>query len=171
MRVAHWLVLALVLGGCAKLSRSRPEVPNYPDGPDGLRALFGDVLEAARKDDRERAHDIFATTIMSDAELEQLFGPRAQALAPRYHQLMGSMVNRGAVELVGQIYEHKYDTIDVEPDEHDVLVKAALKVPVTLYSVRVRSKDDTRGLRYDFFFYWNGHWRTGNQLGKFLGQN
>ena len=34
--------------------------------------------------------------------------------------------------------------------------------------MRVRKKSDTLGLRYDFFVYLDGRWRTGNQLGKLI---
>jgi hypothetical protein len=34
--------------------------------------------------------------------------------------------------------------------------------------VRVKRKSEAKGLRYDFFVYQNGFWRTGNLLGKFL---
>jgi len=182
MRIA-WLLL--LLAGCAKLlgysdggTRSKQPIPQYADGPDGLKALFTDVLEAAQKDDRERVHDLLATLVMSDEELMQLFGPRAHELAPRYHKLMETLVNRGGVELVAQVYERKYDAVDVLPIETsgpivnatpaDRAVAAALVSPVPLYSVRIKKTGDTRGLRYDFFFYKNGKWKTGNQLGQFL---
>jgi hypothetical protein len=166
IRPLLWLVLVMFVA-CV-VSRDHAALPAYPEGSTGLRAMFVDVLEAAKRDDRERVHDLFAAALMTDAELRQLFGARAEALLPRYHQLMGTLINRGAVELVAQIYDRRYDTVDVEPDEHDGNVRALLTMPLTLYSVRLRKATDTRGLRYDFFFYLNGHWRTGNQIAKFI---
>jgi hypothetical protein len=164
------LALVLVVGaGCSRRS-SGPQfvAPHYPDGADGLKQLWGDILEAARKDEREHVHDLMATTILSDDELRRLLGPRADALLPRYHQLMASMVNRGAVELVGQVYEHKYDTVEAFADESDAAVTVALVEPHPLWSVRVRKAAESRGLRYDCFLYLDGKWRTGNQIGKFI---
>jgi hypothetical protein len=164
------LLLALLLvAGCSRHSSGRSFVPRaYPDGADGLKQLWSDILTAAKNDERERVHDLMATTFMSDPELRRLLGAKAEPLLSRYHQLMGTLVNRGAVELVAQVYEHKYDTIDVITDENDAGVTAALAEPHPLWSVRVRKATETRGLRYDCFLYLDGKWRTGNQLGKFI---
>jgi hypothetical protein len=173
---------ALLLAGCAKLmgygddKRAPAPLKHYPDGADGLQALFGDVLEAARKDDRDHVHDLLASTFATDDDLRALLGARGSALAPRYHLLMETLVNRGAVELVAQVYERKLDTVEVmaiEPAAPDAgagdrSVARALVTPTPIYSVRIKKAGDTRGLRYDFFFYRNGKWLTGNQLGKFI---
>ena len=50
----------------------------------------------------------------------------------------------------------------------DQAIKSALVQPVPFYTVRVKRKSEAKGLRYDFFVYQNGFWRTGNLLGKFL---
>jgi hypothetical protein len=178
------LLCLLLLAGCSKLmgyadgGRARDPIPQYADGPDGLKALFSDVLDAAKKDDRERVHDLLASLVMSDDELAQLFGPRAALLAPRYHKLMETLVHRGAIELVAQLYERKYDSVEVLPIEMtgpivnatpaDRAIGRALVAPLPIYAVRLKKAGESRGLRYDFFFYKNGHWRSGNQIGQYL---
>src|SRR3954470_19563373 len=99
--------LLILLVGCAKLMgysdggvRAKDPIPHYSDGAGGLKAMFADVLEAARKDDRERVHDLLASLIMGDDEVVALFGARGRQLLPRYQMLMQTLVNRGAVELV-----------------------------------------------------------------------
>jgi hypothetical protein len=173
---AMTLVMALALGGCPRPSGGGA-VPSYPDGAAGLEALFSDVLEAARRDDRGRVHDLFASTLMNQSDLEALFGAeRARELGPHYQALMGTLINRGAVELVAQIYERKYDAVEVlkvvsasgRLSPADAAVLAALKLPLAVYSVRLKRHTEDRGLRYDFFFYRRGRWLTGNQLGRFL---
>lgn len=169
---------ALCLGSCAKLmgyaDGGQPApIRAYPDGSEGLKALFQDVLEAAKRDERERVHDLLATLIMSPADFEALFGAERSQLYPKYQAMMGTLANRGAVELVAQIYERKLDTIEVisvrqAEDAPSRAVEAALKSPVAFYSVRVRRQADTKGLRYDLFFYRGGKWLTGNLLGKLL---
>ena len=42
-------------------------------------------------------------------------------------------------------------------------------MPTPIYTVRIKKKTEASGLRYDFFVYRNGFWRSGNQLGKYLG--
>ena len=171
VRVARAVTLATIvlLAGCSRHSSGSFFVaPQYPDGPAGLKQLWTDILEAAKGDERERVHDLMATTFMTDAELTRLFGDKTPALVPRYHQLMGTLVNRGAVELVANVFDRKYDAIDVVTDENDAPLVAALVEPHPLYSVRVRKATEPRGLRYDGFFYLDGKWRTANQLGKFL---
>ncbi|HZS36063.1 MAG TPA: hypothetical protein VFF06_04520 [Polyangia bacterium] len=177
------LLVAAAAPGCSRLmgysDAGKPApIRDYPDGADGLKALFTDVLDAAKKDDRDRVHDLLASTIMTDDDLTAVLGAPGTQLQPRYHALMATLANRGAVELVAQIYERKYDTVDVlaiDPKAKDArpedrAVAAALTAPMPIYSVRLRRATDDKGLRYDFFFYRRGKWLTGNQLGKFLGQ-
>jgi hypothetical protein len=159
----------VLLAGCARHSSGSSFVaPQYPDGAAGLKQLWSDILEAAQHDERERVHDLMATTFMSDADLTRLFGPAAQPLEPRYHQLMGTLVNRGAVEFVANVFDRRYDAIDVIADENDGALQAALVEPHPLWSVRVHKASETRGLRYDAYLYLDGKWRTANQLGKFV---
>lgn len=168
-RVAVVLVaIALALAGCSR-RRSHAELvqPHYSDGADGLKAMWSDILDAAKKDDRERVHDLLATTLLTDGEMRRLLGAKADALLPRYHQIMGTLINRGAIELAGNVYEHKYDAVDAFPAEDDKLA-AALVEPHALYGARVRKATEQRGLRYDGFLYLDGRWKTLNQLGKFI---
>ena len=168
-RIAVLATLVWVAGCARHSSGSFFVAPQYPDGPAGLTQLWTDILDAAKGDERERVHDLMATTFMSDAELTRLFGDKTPPLVPRYHQLMGTLVNRGAVELVANVFDRKYDAIDVISDENDAPLTAALVEPHPLYSVRVHKASEPRGLRYDAFFYLDGKWRTANQLGKFVG--
>lgn len=181
MRFLLIALVALSTGGCKRLlgfsdAGEAAPIKHYADGPDGLREYWGDVLEAAKKDEREHVHDLLATLILTDAELSELFGAQAAALTPRYHTLMGTLVNRGSVEFVAQVYERKLDTVEViaiDPSAPDAGAEdkalAPLKLPIKWYSVRIRRATDQKGLRYDFFFYKNGRWVTGNQLGKYVG--
>jgi hypothetical protein len=175
--MARALLLAVLLAsGCSRImgtsdaGRAAEPIRQYPDGADGLKALFSDVLDAARKDDRQRVHDLLASLIMTDEDLRALFGAQGAELKGRYVKLMETLVNRGAVELVAQVYERKLDTVEVLPMEGEVaqaIARAAVQ-PLKLYSVRIRRAADDKGLRYDFFLYRDGKWRTGNLLGKYL---
>jgi hypothetical protein len=151
-------VVMTLLVGCKQHSGPRIYVqPHYAPDANGLRALWADILDAAKKDDRDRVHDLMATTLLSDAEMKRLFGAKADALLPRYHMLMGNLINRGSVELVANVYEHKYDAVDAFAAD-DPTVAAA----------RVRKSNEDRGLRYDGYFVLDGTWKTVNQLGKFI---
>lgn len=172
----------LPLAGC----KPRPVEPlvkpgTYQNSPEELKRLWGDILYACQKDERGRVHDLMASLIMTQPELEGLIGKeQGKTLAARYLAMMGSLVNAGAVELVAHVYEKKYDDIavnriddlpDAEKADTDRNVALALEkagaVP-PFYTVRVKRKTEKRGLRYDFFVYLNGYWRSGNLLGKFL---
>jgi hypothetical protein len=149
----------------------------YGASADELKALWEDILEAAQKDDRGRVHDLLAPLVMSEAELRTLLGDETgRRLWPRYRTMTETLVNRGAVELVAQVYDRKLDDVQViaiDPktaSSEDRAILDAVKEPIQLYSVRVKKKADDRGLRYDFFFYRDGKWRTGNQLGKILAE-
>ena len=118
--------------------------PHYADGADGpARASGADVLDAAKKDDRDRVHDLMATTLLSDAEHDAACSaPRPTPLLPRYHMLMGNLINRGAVELVANVYEHKYDAVDAFAAD-DPTVAAALVEPHALFA-GARAQDERR---------------------------
>ncbi len=162
------LATVALVAGCKQRSGPRIYVqPHYAAGADGLRALWSDILDAAKKDDRDRVHDLMATTLLSDVEMKRLLGPKADALLPRYHMLMGTLINRGSVELVANVYEHKYDTVDAFAAD-DAAIAAALVEPHPLFAARVRKSTEDRGLRYDGYFVLDGTWKTFNLLGKFI---
>jgi hypothetical protein len=190
------LALPLVgLSGCSRIMGTKHEaqpVPSYPDGAAGLQQLFTDVLKAGQDDDRDRVHELFQSLKMTRPELDRLFGARASELASPYEQMMSSLMNRGAVELVALIYEKKYDEVEVRPLPLEVPLagggtlgpgervygpmpradEAALARNLVerppLYTVGLRKRGAIGGSRYNFFFYIDGHWRTGNELGKLL---
>jgi hypothetical protein len=184
-----FLLLLLLLPPLLPLSGCRPQksveplvkAGAYQSSPEELRRLWSDVLIACQRDERQRVHDLMASFVMTRPELETLLGPaQAQALWPRYLAMLGSLANAGAVELVAHVYEKKYDDIAVnrvddlpaaeQVDSDRNVAQALAKAGATrpFYTVRVKRKTETRGLRYDFFVYINGYWRSGNLIGKFL---
>ena len=180
-RTAVWTAAFVGFAGAMSAGCKRPEGPlikagMYGDTPEELQRLWVDILTACQTDDRSQVHDLLASLIMTPAELTSLIGPaKAAELGSRYKAMMASLCNAGAVELVGAVYEKKYDDVVVSrtappgltPTDQEVL--KALVVPTPLYTVRVKKKTEASGLRYDFFVYRNGFWRSGNQLGKYLG--
>jgi hypothetical protein len=48
------------------------------------------------------------------------------------------------------------------------VMKRALLTPTPFYRVRVVRKGHPYAIRYDFFVYQHGFWRTGRELGKYL---
>lgn len=175
------LATSLLSGSaCKKPGPPEPLIKpgQFPGTPEGLTALWTEILNACLKDDRQRVHDLMVPFIMTPAELTTLLGAeRAQAMGPRYEAMLGSLVNMGAIELVAHVYEKKYDDIAVtridtlpaaELSDPDRNVLGALVTKVPMYTVRVKKKTEAKGLRYDFFVYLNGMWRTGNLLGKYL---
>jgi hypothetical protein len=162
------LVALVLLAGCKHHSSQHDFVqPHYADGTAGLHAMWSDILGAAREDDRERVHDLLATTLLSDADMRRLFGAKADPLLPRYHQLMGTLINRGAIELVANVYEHKYDTVDAFANDDPTLATAMVE-PHPLFAARVRKGAEVKGLKYEGFFFLDGKWKSLNQLGKFI---
>lgn len=173
------LVVLVPLSGCQQ-RRSTPARTDfslaagaYADGPEGLQRLWSDILAACQKDQRERVHDLMASLALTQEELAGLIGAeRGAALWPRYQSLIGPTVNQGAVELVAMVYEKKFNEVVILPADaqRDAAVLAALTRPTPVYTVRIRKKGEPSGLRYDFFVYLGGRWRTGGQLGQYLGK-
>ena len=176
-------VSALFVGGCGKLlGPKEATVRAYPDGPAGLEEMWKDVLASSQRDDREQVHAIFQSLKMPRKDLDMLFGPRAADLAVAYDDMMASVIHKGAVDIVAVIYEKKYDRVQVFPMQfpdatvgeargvhaEDIALARNLVAHPPLYSVRLKKGDDALGTRYDFFFYSDGHWRTGNQIGKII---
>ena len=177
------VVLAVVLGSGLGCRSSAPASgPGEPPPPprvyaptgEGLRELWLDILTAAQKDQRERVRDLMASMVMTEGDLVALFGrEKAQYLAPRYAPLMKKVVEQGALELVAQIYERKYDDVetfkmDGKANAVDRATVGALPAGVQVFGVRLKRKEDKLGLRYDFFVYRRERWLTGNQIGKYL---
>lgn len=172
-------IAASALPGC---KRPPPEplvkAGMYQGTPEELDRLWHDILAACKADDRGRVHELMRSFLMTQPELATLLGPtQGAALWARYQQMMGSLVNAGAVELVAHVFEKKYDDIAVtrvdqlpsaEQADTDRAVLAAMSSKLPMYTVRVKRKTEAKGLRYDFFVYLNGYWRSGNLLGKFL---
>lgn len=188
---------ALLSGpGCRQPGGAPVRAGTYGGSPEELHRLGSDLLAACQRDDRDRVHELLASLIMTQAELAGLIGaPKASELWPRYQAMMGSLCNAGAVELVAHVYEKKYDDVSVtridapapastpaptpapadppvnppaELTDTDRAVLKALLHPMPIYTLRIKKKTEAKGLRYDFFVYLNGSWRSGNLLGKFL---
>lgn len=150
----------------------------YGNTPEELDRLWHDILAACKADDRVRVHELMRSFIMTQPELTSLLGPtQGAALWARYQAMLGSLANAGAVELVAHVFEKKYDDIAVtridqlppaEQTDTDRAVLVAMSSKLPMYTVRVKRKTEAKGLRYDFFVYLNGYWRSGNLLGKFL---
>jgi hypothetical protein len=177
------LAALVVAAGCrgtdpgegARAAGEAVHARTYDDGAAGLRALWSDILTAAQRDERETVHERMNALRMSDDDLVALFGEqRGRWLAPRYAPMFSRLANIGAMELVAQIADQKYDDVEVfqvaegSASPSDKAVLAALRAKVAVYGVRVKKKQEKLGLRYDFFVYRNGRWVTGNQLGKVL---
>src|SRR5689334_9630290 len=115
-RMRRLLVAAVLLAaGCPSQPQGTGRMPppldkSYPDGADGLKQLWSDIVTAAIKDDRERVHVLMASLTMSDDDINWLFGDElARKLQPRYLPMIATLVNIGAMELVAQISDRKYD--------------------------------------------------------------
>lgn len=169
--------------GCSKRrgpsAGGAPDIPSYPDGAEGLGRLWQDILTACQKDERQRVHDLMASMAMTEEELGSVIGKEgAKVLWPRYQQLIGAMVNVGAMELTAEVLDKKYDTaIVLELDRlpanelraNDNKTRQAVRKDLRLYAVRIRKKGaGPDGLRYNFFVYLDGKWKTGNQLAQHL---
>jgi hypothetical protein len=176
MRPLHaFAAAALLLTGCPEKPKGDGRMPppldtTYADGAVGLQTLWNDILKAAQRDERERVHTLMASLIMSDDDLVAVFGDeKGRWLQPRYLPMISNLVNIGSMELVAQIHDRKYDEIEVfaiddKGTDADKALLKALKTPQPVYSLRVKRKGESRGLRYDGFLYRNGHWVTVNQL-------
>ena len=147
----------------------------YAADAGGLLALWKEIVIAAQRDDREKVHDLMASMIMTENDLIALFGDeKGRWLKPRYDHMIGRVANIGALELVAQVAEKKYDDVEVfvmdavGDNPMDKAVLAALKVRPTMYSVRVKKKAEKLGMRYDFFIHRDGRWMMGNQIGGYL---
>jgi hypothetical protein len=172
------LVLLSLLGCSSRHEGPLVHPGSYKENPEELRRLWLEILTACQKDDRNRLHELMASFVMTEAELSTLFGEAvAHRLWPRYQALLLPMVNIGATELVAHVYEYKYDDIavsrvDTAPEsdqsESDRNILRQLLGPRPVYAVRVKRAKDKSGLRYDFFVYINGYWRSGGLLGKYL---
>lgn len=178
MRPAALALLALLpLGACKSQPPANTRVPpplddKYPGDAAGLKRLWGEILVAAQKDDRERVHTLMASFILGPEELVTLFGEeQGRRLEPRYAPMIAHVANIGAMELVAQVLERKYDDVEVFPvdgtaRDQDRALLAALKTKLPVYGARVKRKEQALGLRYDHFMFLGGRWGSTNQLAE-----
>lgn len=174
------LSISLSMTGCPRMPGDVPVVRagDYGDSPAELERLWRALLAASQRDDRQAVHALLSSMVLTREELAELIGPaRAERMWPRYQALSKQLVGPTGVELCGYVYERKYDDITVsrvdtlppaELSEEDAAMLRSLKSPVPIYAVRVKRKQESRGLHYGFFVYRNGRWRTGYLLGKYL---
>lgn len=167
------------MGGCLKLLAEKPMEPgSYGASEKELLRLWQDVLEAAKRDDRDKLTEMMSSMRMSQEELAMLIGDdKARRYWPRYELLARPLGAPGAAELVGSIYEHHYDDVEVtrvdnlqsdKQSESEQGIAKALLQPTQFYRVRVVKKGTPYAIRYDFFVYLHGYWKTGRELGKFV---
>lgn len=169
-----------LLSGCPRLPGDVPVVKpgDYGDSPAELERLWRALLTASQRDERMVVQALLSSMVLTKEELSELIGPdRAERMGPRYQALSKQLVGPAGVELCGYVYERKYDDVTVsrvdtlppaQLSEEDAATLRALKSPVPVYEVRVKRKQESRGLHYGFFVYRNGRWRTGYLLGKYL---
>jgi hypothetical protein len=174
------LSISLSMTGCPRMPGDIPVVKpgDYGDSPAELERLWRALLAASQRDDRQAVHALLSSMVLTREELAELIGPaRAERMWARYQALGKQLVGPTGVELCGYVYERTYDDITVsrvdtlppaELSEEDAAMMRSLKGPVPIYAVRVKRKQESRGLHYGFFVYRNGHWRTGYLLGKYL---
>jgi len=165
--------------GCSKLLLEKPLEPGtYGSSEPELKRLWSDLLTAATRDERQRVIEMMTSMRMSQEELATLIGEdKARRFWPRYDLLTKPLSGPMPAELVASIYEHHYDDVEVTrvdtlPTESmsdaERVMKRALLTPTPFYRVRVVRKGHPYAIRYDFFVYQHGFWRTGRELGKYL---
>lgn len=174
------LALSPLLTGCPRMPGDVPVVKpgDYGDSPAELERLWRALLAASQRDERQVVAALLSSMVLTKDELAGLIGPaRAERMGARYQALSKQLVGPAGVELCGYVYERKYDDVTVsrvdtlppaELSEEDAAMLRALISPVPVYAVRVKRKQESRGLHYGFFVYRNGRWRTGYLLGKYL---
>ncbi len=174
------LVLAMASTlSCSKLFLEPPLEPGvYGSSEKELLRLWTDVLTAAKRDDRQRLVEMMASMKMSPEELGMLIGQdKARRFWPRYELLAKPLIGPAAAELVASIYEHHYDDVEVtrvdtlpaeKQSDTEKVIQRALVQPTPVYRVRIVRKGHPYAIRYDFFVYQHGFWKTGRELGKFL---
>ena len=164
---------------CSKLFLEKPLEPGvYGSSEKELLRLWTDVLTAAKQDDRQRLVEMMASMKMSPEELAMLIGQdKARRFWPRYELLAKPLLGPAAAELVASIYEHHYDDVEVtrvdtlpaeKQSDTEKVIQRALVQPTPVYRVRIVRKGHPYAIRYDFFVYQHGFWKTGRELGKFL---
>lgn len=175
-----WVPVAMVATvGCSKLLLEKPLEPGtYGSSEPELHRLWTDLVTAAKRDERQRVIEMMTSMRMSQEELAMLIGEdKARRFWPRYDLLTKPLSGPMPAELVASIYEHHYDDVEVTridtlPPERmsdsERVMKRALVSPMPFYRVRVIRKGHPYAIRYDFFVYLHGFWRTGRELGKYL---
>jgi hypothetical protein len=182
MRISTWraVIASALLALCAATLAVAQDAaaPTYPDGADGLKQLWTDILAKANAGDADGLRGVLEKMVLTDADFAALFGEeKGKELAPRYAQDVAKLWPGEAANLVARVKDRKYDEVEVtedtaskDPSGRDRKVLMALKEGTKMYSVRIKRKGDKTGTRYDYLFFVNGGWKAGSKkFPKLLG--
>jgi hypothetical protein len=163
---------AVVLVGAGLVAVARA----YDDGADGLKALWEDILKAARAGDEAKVKEFLGKTVMTEDDFKAVFADEGKAaeVAKKYTEKYAKRWAGDAKGMIAKIKERGFDTVKVvevtaDPKEqtgNDKKVIALLKPGVKMYAVRLVK--DNKKTRFDSFFYCNGEWKTGLRLGPLV---
>lgn len=153
------------------------EAKTYPDGADGLKQLFQDILAKAQAGEEDAVKGMLEKMLMTADDFTAILGERGAEVATKYAEKYAKHWPNEAKNISGKVKDRGYDDVEVNevtasPDQQtgeDKKVVAALKEGTKMFSVRLKKKGEKSGLRYDSFFYVNGAWKTGLKLGKLVG--
>ena len=95
---------------------------------------------------------------------------RAQALILAGKVLVrGEVASKAGAQVPDDVEVTRVDTLSAEKQsDTEKVIQRALVQPTPVYRVRIVRKGHPYAIRYDFFVYQHGFWKTGRELGKFL---
>jgi hypothetical protein len=150
----RWLAIALVVVASCKKAEHASAPRTYPDGPDGLKALVGDVTSSPALGDALVLPDPMAYfSAHFPLETAARLAAEYQASPPALGRFL---TGQGGSEIRVERLERADDPAAVGYQEHAL---TAMKAPVALYSVRLRARGQRSG-RHLYSFVRDGEvWR------------
>ena len=100
--------------------------------------------------------------------MKRLFGRQGRRAPAALPQLMGNLINRGAVELVANVYEHKYDAVDGFAADDSGARRRARRAARAVRGARAQGDRGARAALRRLLRPRRHAGRRFNQLGKFI---
>jgi len=137
--------------------------------PHQLIRDFQQMIEAVQSGQAEASSELLKSYMVSEEEFKTLFGKpvsdtawptyKAEVLEPALAE-SGPAMNERIKAGLTQVEVKRVSSIRPRATTAgDILMLDTLKVPVEMYTVRLRKDDEQLGFRINGFFYADGRWR------------
>jgi len=175
VRVLICVVLALTCVGTVSCDAIKPpdktaENRAKQSSPYKIVRDFKELVAAARANDRKKILRTIETYLLTAPEFDLLFGEKlGRTLWSKYRDVIAAKLRKEIVDVLISRVKAGFDQIDIiqvstvrpkDTTRGDLAIINAMKHRPTMFSIRLRKKNEALGLRFNGFIHVKGRWRS-----------